>query len=117
MVTGFGWRTPMMPRIPRGSSWPLSLTTRTSKPGVAFPIEPGLIGNSFELLPITRLHSVWPNTSCASMPKVKRTQSRSSPPSDPPPVKMLRNLTPGCFTPACRINFKAVGGRNTLRMP
>jgi len=48
------------------------LTMRTSKPGVARPIEPARIGNRLELLPITRLHSVWPNTSCASMPKVSR---------------------------------------------
>ena len=50
----------MMPRWPRGNSSPCSLTMRTSKPGVALPIEPGRIGNSLELLPTTRLHSVWP---------------------------------------------------------
>ena len=33
----------------------------------------------------------------------------------PPPEKMLRSFTPGCLTSACRINFSAVGGRNTLR--
>jgi hypothetical protein len=116
MVQGLGWRTPIMPRLPRESSSPLSLTMRTSNPGVALPIEPGLIGNSLELLPITRLHSVWPNTSCASMPKVARTQSKSSPPSDSPPVKIERSFTPACLTSASRISFSAVGGRNTLRM-
>ena len=116
MVHGQGWRTPMMPRVPRGSSSPWSLTMRTSKPGVALPIEPGRIGNRFELLPITRLHSVWPNTSWASMPKVSRTQPSNSPPSNSPPVKMLRSFTPSCLTPACRISFSAVGGRNTLRI-
>src|ERR1700684_3976913 len=117
MVTGFGWRPPRMPRLPRGNSSPCSLTTRTSNPGVALPIEPGRIGNSFELLPTTRLHSVWPNTSWASMPNVARTQSSNSPPRDSPPVKMLRSLTPGCLTSASRISLSAVGGRNTLRMP
>ena len=117
MVTGFGWRTPMMPRSPRGNSQPCSLTMRTSKPGVALPIDPGRIGNSFALLPTTRLHSVWPYTSCASMPNVARTQSNNSAPSDSPPVSMLRNFTPAAFTPACRISLIAVGGRNTLRTP
>src|ERR1700737_3934790 len=107
---------PVVPPPPGGSPSPRWLTIRTSNPGVALPIEPGLIGNSFELLPITRLHSVWPNTSWASMPNVARTQSSNSPPSDSPPVKMLRNLTPSCLTPASRISFSAVGGRNTLRM-
>ena len=49
------------------------------------------------------------------MPKVARTQSSNSAPSDSPPEKMLRSLTPGCLTSACRISFSAVGGRNTLR--
>jgi len=51
------------------------------------------------------------------MPKVARTQSSSSAPSDSPPVAMLRSFTPACLTPTCRISFSAVGGMNTLRTP
>jgi hypothetical protein len=113
MVQGLGWRTPITPRCPR-QFLALIVQDRTSKPGVALPIEPGRIGNSFELLPTTRLHSVWPNTSWASTPG-------GAHPAEQLAAERLTagaaQLHAGCLTSACRISFSAVGGRNTLRMP
>jgi len=65
---------------------------RTSKPGVALPIEPGG-SKQFGVAADHEIAFGLAEHSWASMPKVRAHPASNSPPSDSPPVKMLRNLT------------------------
>jgi len=55
MVQGQGWRTPMMPRLPRGSSRPCPLTYAHVEAGRRLAHRARPARNNFALLPITRL--------------------------------------------------------------